>query len=145
MKYIKKQGPSSFDLTAYETYLEAERSAIQVGIKGDDLLADERFSLSGRGSFHDARISKILLREDSETGDAVLSFELKGPYFDRYFCLEYMQPRNWDISLPGLDDDLLIHEVRREDSLFVHEIVFANDHIIIVPCMQIYFKEVIIS
>lgn len=140
MKYLRNiDGGWCFD--RYEAYLSKNGDELRARIDGEDLLDMRRLSLSDRGSLHDARFVKLAIEPSDDVTAMVLW--LRGPYFDRFFRLEYRDVEQCSLSAPRPTHDLLIHEVRLEDGGIVHELFFDGDHTILVECGRIEFREVL--
>jgi hypothetical protein len=77
----------------------------------------------------------------SVTQPSRLELRLKGPYFDRYFELQYESIVSCRVELPGSEDDLLMHELRLDDGIIVHELQFDKDKLIVIACRTICFEE----
>ncbi|MCG8423052.1 MAG: hypothetical protein MJE77_34545 [Proteobacteria bacterium] len=147
MKYIFRDENGAFDLTKYEDYLDREREAFVGLIQGPELLLIDRFVPTGPESFHDARFERLVAttcaseHEGGEAHTTQLELRLKGPYFDRHFALRYDGVVSCSLEMPGPEDDLLMHEVRSEEGLLVHELRFDKEKAVEVKCRRIHFSE----
>lgn len=147
MKYIIRGEGAAFDLKRYEDYLGREREALTGLIQGAELLFIGRFVPTGPESFHDARFERLVATacaSQQGAGDAhaaQLELHLEGPYFDRYFQLTYDGVESCSLEIPGADDDLLMHEVRSEEGLLVHELLFDKGKFVKVTCRGVRFQE----
>lgn len=147
MKYVSRGPTGTFDLTAYEDYLDRERGALAVRIHGAELLTIDRFAPKGPASFHDARFESLLVstapsrRADAEGQTVQVELRLRGPYFDRGFELRYEDVDTCTFQAPAPEDDLLMHELRAEDGLLTHELQFDKRKSITIACRELRFLE----
>ncbi len=110
--------------------------------EGDELLTIDRFALSGPGSFHDARLDHLVVA--SGTGPKFqVELRLKGPYFDRHFELFYQEIVSCKIEVPTREVDLIIHEIRLQNDLLAHEILFGDGSTIEILCGRLRFREIL--
>ena len=148
MRYVSRESNGGFNLVKYEDYLEQDRISLSSLIQGAELLRIERFVPTGPGSFHDARFDQLFVNTcdsshaDSKARGLRVELRLRGPYFDRYFELHYDDVSSLEVELPAPDDDLLMHEVRREGSSLVHELHFDRGKTIEVRCRGLRFVEI---
>ena len=147
MKYVLRTATGTFDLTRYEEYLEQERGALAACIHGSDLLTVDRFIPTGPGSFHDSRFETIVVaaggtaRVGYKAEVLRVELRLRGPYFDRHFELRYQDVASCSLQAPAPLDDLLMHEVRLEHGVLVHELQFDKGKTIAITCREMLFAE----
>lgn len=105
----------------------------------------ENYSLDGSNTLHDAWLEDIAF--GNTTGDlSIGSIKLKflGPFHDRYHEFSYSGVRSFCIELQSSTEsgyrDLIAHEFRIEEKLFVHEMRFANNGVV-----SVTFEEASIS
>jgi len=96
-----------------------------------------------REDLHDARLIEVsyVAGEDEPQSVTATRVQLKGPYFDRVFELNYVAVREATVTLRDPAADLLIHELRREGEHLVHELVFDGGGSITVVCARVIFAE----
>lgn len=141
MKYIVRLANGGFDLCAYESYLDAAEKSLSGRVEGPGLLNVDRFVPSGPGSFHDSRFVAASVSHAIDSAETKLEITLRGPYFDRRFILSYVGVSLYRMALPGVEDDLLMHEVHAEGDVVFHALVFASGAVIEVQCRRIIFSE----
>lgn len=142
MKYIKKNRDGVVSLVLYEEYLDSAREGLRSRVEGESILDAARNGLAGRETFHDARLDRLQMTSGADPrGEVWVFMRLRGPYFDRYFDLEYRGVVSFDGELPAAETDLLVHELRLEGSLLVHELEFDKDRRIEIACEKLRFRE----
>lgn len=145
MKYITRQPNDAFGLEPYEDYLDGARKGLSACIHGPELLTLSRFIPRGPESFHDARFERLTAMaaggEDGVPKSVSVEIRLKGPYFDRYFELLYKDVAECSLQLPRPEADLLMHEIREENGLLVHEFLFWKDKTVEIACRELHFRE----
>ena len=147
MKYVSRVPDGGFDLVRYEDYLDRERESLAGVVRGAELLTIDRFVPSGPGSLHDARFVHLSVgkgsprQADGESQIVRVELRLKGPYFDRHFELHYEDVASCSFEAPGPEDDLLMHELRSEEGLLIHELLFDKAKTIAVACRALRFVE----
>ncbi len=141
MRYVVQGSAGGYDFGPFEKYLADADSELVACIDGDFLAAD-RNGFSGPGSFHDARLE--MMQASTVRGSTSLHLQLKGPYFDRFFELAYEEVVEIRMSLPAPDEDLVVHELRLENGVLIHELQFAvPEHRVEIHCARLRFREVL--
>lgn len=141
MKRIHQSPDGTWHLAAYQEYLNEERKGLALLVLGDDLLDHSRMSLDDRGSLHDARLRRIALEVGARDAPGRAEILLEGAYYDRAFRLTYEDVTRWELSVPGPETDLLVHEVWTEDGFVNHELVFDKGNVLRIVCRKVHFAE----
>ncbi len=142
MKYLRQDERQTWLLDDYLTHVASASADWPGDLK--DLASLQRLGLSGRGSLHDSWLqsSRIdsgdLRQKHAETNIEIV---LLGAYHDRYFRLRYMGVVEYRLDSQGPRDDLLVHEIYREDDLWVHEMLFASGSTVHIRCRSMTFEE----
>ena len=144
MKYISRNKGGVISLVAFEDYLALARHELIARVDGADLLETCRFGLAGPETFHDARLDRFRVVSGVEGGGEMRAFvRLRGPYFDRFFELEYRGVLRLEGDIPAADTDLIVHELRVEGDSLVHEMEFDMSGKIEIVCGGLLFRETI--
>ena len=110
-------------------------------VDGDDLLNIDRFFISDPGRFHDARLERLSIATCGSDDGIGIELCLKGPYFD----LHYGSVVSCKVDVPESDKDLLMHEIRIENELLAHEVLFDGGGRIEIACGGLRFRETTIT
>lgn len=145
MKHIRYSLDGGWDLSHYVLYLEASRENLpeEAFLFAADL---RNYDLRSHQSLHDAWLELFSVRElssgsRSETRIAQIECRFLGPFHDLYIELIYSGVTAYRVEMPDASGsgavahgDLLMHEVRAEESRVAHEMVFSRGGRIEVLC-----------
>ena len=153
MKYIKTDARGFMTYDAYFEYLETIRDKL-----GENLYLfasdPERHNLSSHRSLHDAWIKSLTVKTSygspgSESTDGDVDLVLLGPYHDRILTLNYSGVRACNVDFQfcqnGRKRDLLYHELRHENGIVEHELVFDGDMSIEIFCTGLICTEQLLN
>lgn len=140
MQYILTED-NVIDHNRYSQYLEGIKHLIDDNVY-EFAANPDHFDLSSPSSLHDAWLEEFRVTENrnDDSGDILISgsITLLGPFHDRRIILEYAGVVGYDFCFVGEDrsrdgrvprhGDVYTHEIRLEDGVLVHEILFVNDH-----------------
>lgn len=142
MKYLLQDEQFTWLLDPYLAYIAGVSQDWPDDLR--DLASLPRLDLRSQGSLHDSWLQSCsidlgdLRQERSETSIEIV---LLGPYHDRLFRLCYRGVVSYQLDPPVPCNDLLVHELRRENDLWVHEMLFASGSIACLQCQAIEFGE----
>lgn len=149
MKYILSLPGGGWDFAAYFDYIENCRGSLSAAVYS--FASDIRnFDLASHQSLHDAWLEWLVIKElasgsRSETRSTQIECRFLGPYHDKYIELKYLDVEHYELVSPVMEavnstvahGDLLIHEVRLEDGLVVHQMEFSNGAQFEIFCREI--------
>lgn len=138
--------------TAYEAYLDSIRAQLPPHIWA--FAVDERhYNLDARQSLHDAWLQECRVVETAtgsrqEIRQTEIHLRLLGPWHDRLIHLHYLGVRQYTMIQGDSADwhgDLLLHEVRLNDGLIVHEMVFDHGARIQIACTDLRHTQTMLD
>ena len=144
VKYLRQDEHYTWQLDPYLSYVASASQGWPDDLK--DLASLRRLDLSPRESLHDAWLqSSSIDLGDLRQGQAETSIEvlLLGPYHDRRFRLRYLGVVQYRLDSQPVRDDLLVHELHREDDLWCHEMLFASGSTFRIRCRAMEFRELL--
>ncbi|KPC49930.1 hypothetical protein [Amantichitinum ursilacus] len=150
MIYIREDMNGFMSYDKYFQYLESKKNEMKPDIYA--FASDpSRHDLSSRGSLHDAWLDSIFFRAKNYIYNDIeaqpdLTLNLLGPFHDRVHVLKYFEIKdckltNFDFFGNAREADLLYHEVRQENNLVEHEIVFDREIVIEITCASMRHAE----
>lgn len=121
------------DWTGYAAYLQDIRHLLPEHVWR--FVADDgHYNLHDRRSLHDAWLEQCSVEESAsgarhEIRQTQICLRFLGPWHDRHIHLHYLGVARYRLLQPpeaASHGDLLMHELRLEDGLLLHELAFAN-------------------
>lgn len=117
----------------------------------------DHFNLSSPSSLHDAWLEEFRVAEsrsdDSDGNRISVTIVLLGAFHDRRIVLEYDGVSGYDFSFSGevcrgtvqKHGDVYTHEMRIEEGVHVHEILFADGHRFMIRFKRFSHREELVS
>jgi hypothetical protein len=152
MKYILE---NENGFVTYDKYFNYIKSIEMLLPKELYLFASDpdRYNLKSHKTLHDSWIESITINSISnscfENRQTNIQIKLLGQYHDRMHELVYLDVKAYHLKnvkcLDRSHDDLLFHEIRYENNLIEHEIIFDNDVEILVLCKKMIHNEILLN
>jgi len=158
MNYIAQVGGVTvFD--EYFEYLESIKNSLPAHVY--EFASDYgHYNLTDHSSLHDAWLNSLNIIEPSsgernENRRIEIIANFLGPFHDREIVLRYLNVQSFNLQTPSESEssrksqlghgDLLIHEVRFENQLIVHELNFLRGSTFIIECKDLIHSENILE
>lgn len=157
MKYILGEKRDMIDYQRYHRYLEEMKNLLDETVY-EFASNSDHFDLRSPNSLHDAWLEEFRITENrnKNSSDANISgvVTLLGPTHDRRIILEYAGVLAYNFyfdskvltSGGGLrHGDIYTHELRLEEGVHVHEIIFARGHSFLIKFGSFAYREELLA